>query len=114
MFGCGGNRDAGKRPRMGKIAAALSDLVFVTDDNPRDEDPASIRREIIVSCPDAIEIACRSEAIAKAIDELHDNDVLLIAGKGHEQEQILAGQTIPFDDGEIARRAITARSRCQP
>ena len=114
LFGCGGNRDAGKRPRMGEIAADLSDLVFVTDDNPRDEDPASIRREIIVACPEAIEIACRSEAIAKAIDELHDNDVLLIAGKGHEQEQILAGQTIPFDDGEIARRAITARSRCQP
>jgi len=113
LFGCGGNRDAGKRSQMGEIAANLADLVFVTDDNPRNEDPALIRRGIIATCPNAIEIAGRSEAIAAAIAELRQDDILLIAGKGHEQGQILAERTIPFDDGEVARRAITARSRYQ-
>jgi len=113
LFGCGGNRDAGKRPQMGEIAADFADLVFVTDDNPRNEDPASIRREIIAACPDAVEVAGRSEAIAAAIAELRNDDALLIAGKGHEQGQILGEHTIPFDDGQVARRAIFTRSRCQ-
>ena len=114
LFGCGGDRDAGKRPQMGEIAADLADLVFVSDDNPRNEDPASIRREIMAACPEAIEIAGRGEAIAAAVAELRDDDVLLIAGKGHEQGQIVAERTIPFDDGEVARRAAIARARCQP
>jgi len=114
LFGCGGNRDVGKRPQMGEIAAEIADLVFITDDNPRKEDPASIRREIMAACPDAIELADRNEAIVAAIAELRDGDVLLIAGKGHEQGQIFSEHTIPFDDGEVARRAIIARSRCRP
>ena len=109
VFGCGGDRDAGKRPDMGDIAARLADVVFVSDDNPRFEDPAAIRRDIIAACPGAIEIAGRGEAIAAAIGELRKNDVLLIAGKGHEQGQIIAERVIPFDDGDVARRIVTAR-----
>ena len=109
LFGCGGDRDAGKRPEMGNIAARLADVVFVSDDNPRFEDPAAIRRDIIAACPGAIEIAGRGEAIAAAIGELHKNDVLLIAGKGHEQGQIIAERVIPFDDGDVARRIVTAQ-----
>ena len=111
LFGCGGDRDAGKRPQMGEIAAALADMVFVSDDNPRYEDPASIRREIIAACPDAVEISGRGEAIAAAIAELRENDLLLIAGKGHEQGQSIAERTIPFDDGDVARHAVMAHSR---
>ena len=94
---------------MGDIAARLADVVFVSDDNPRFEDPAAIRRDIIAACPGAIEIAGRGEAIAAAIGELRKNDVLLIAGKGHEQGQIIAERVIPFDDGDVARRIVTAR-----
>ena len=111
MFGCGGDRDAGKRPLMGEVAADLADVVFVSDDNPRNEDPATIRREILAACPDAIEIDGRGEAIAAAIAEMRQDDVLLIAGKGHEQGQIIGERTIPFDDGETARRAVMAQSR---
>jgi UDP-N-acetylmuramoyl-L-alanyl-D-glutamate--2,6-diaminopimelate ligase len=111
LFGCGGNRDAGKRPQMGEIAARLADLVFVTDDNPRGEDAAAIRGEILAACPRAVEIAGRGEAIAAAVGALGADDVLLIAGKGHEQGQIVAGRTIPFDDGEVARRAAIAHDR---
>jgi len=82
----------------------------VSDDNPRTEDPAAIRRDIIATCPGAVEIAGRGEAIAAAIAEVRDNDLLLIAGKGHEQGQSIAGRTIPFDDGEVARRAVLAQS----
>jgi UDP-N-acetylmuramoyl-L-alanyl-D-glutamate--2,6-diaminopimelate ligase len=111
LFGCGGDRDAGKRPLMGEVAADLADVVFVSDDNPRNEDPAAIRREILAACPDAIEIDGRGEAIAAAIAEMRQDDVLLIAGKGHEQGQIIGERTIPFDDGETARRAVMAQSR---
>ena len=109
LFGCGGDRDTGKRPEMGAIAARLADQVFVSDDNPRNEDPAAIRSNIIAACPRAVEIAGRGEAIAAAIGELRKNDVLLIAGKGHEQGQIIAEQVIPFDDGDVARRIVMAR-----
>jgi len=112
LFGCGGDRDASKRPQMGSAATDLADLVFVSDDNPRNEDPAAIRRDIMAACPSAIEIGGRGEAIAAAVSELRDGDVLLIAGKGHERVQVVAEQTVPFDDGEVARRAVTARSRC--
>ena len=110
LFGCGGDRDSGKRPQMGEIAARLADRVFVSDDNPRTEEPAAIRRDIIVACPGAVEIEGRGEAITAAIAELRDDDLLLIAGKGHEQGQSIAGQMIPFDDGEVARRAVLAQS----
>jgi len=111
LFGCGGDRDSGKRPQMGQIAADLADMVFISDDNPRFEDAASIRSEIVAACPGAIEIAGRGEAIAAAIAELRQEDLLLIAGKGHEQGQTIAERVIPFDDGETARRAVMAQSR---
>ena len=108
VFGCGGDRDRGKRPVMGSIAARLADRVFVTDDNPRDEDPAAIRGEVLAACPEATEIADRAEAIGVAVSGLGPDDVLVIAGKGHEQGQIVGGRLRPFDDGEAARAAVTA------
>ncbi len=103
LFGCGGDRDAGKRPMMGGAAARLADRVYVTDDNPRGEEPWEIRRAILAAAPEAIEIGDRRQAIAAAIAELGPGDVLLIAGKGHETGQIVGSETHPFDDAEIAR-----------
>ncbi len=114
LFGCGGDRDAGKRPQMGEIATDLADVVYVSDDNPRYEDPASIRREILGACPGAIEIDGRGDAIAAAIGEMRKDDLLLIAGKGHEQGQSIKERMIPFDDGETARRVVMAQSHCRP
>jgi UDP-N-acetylmuramoyl-L-alanyl-D-glutamate--2,6-diaminopimelate ligase len=108
VFGCGGDRDPGKRPQMGAIAAELADLVIVTDDNPRDEDPATIRAEILAACPDATEIGDRAEAISQAVRGLAAGDVLLIAGKGHETYQIIGADTIAFDDADAARKALAA------
>src|SRR4029079_16243843 len=90
VFGAGGDRDAGKRPLMGKAAADNADVVIVTDDNPRSEPPAAIRRAIVVGAPAAIEIGDRGEAIASAIAMLRGGDVLCVAGKGHETGQIVA------------------------
>ena len=106
VFGCGGDRDAGKRPIMGEIAARLADLVIITDDNPRSEDPARIRAEIKVAAPKAREIADRAEAIRTAVAELDHGDVLLVAGKGHETGQIFADRTLPFSDHEAVRAAL--------
>jgi UDP-N-acetylmuramoyl-L-alanyl-D-glutamate--2,6-diaminopimelate ligase len=108
VFGCGGNRDAGKRPLMGAIADGLADVVYVTDDNPRREDPAAIRAQIREACPNAIEIGDRAEAIRTAVQALKPKDVLVIAGKGHEQGQILANETIPFNDADVARAAVAS------
>lgn len=110
VFGCGGDRDTGKRPLMGVIAARLADAVIVTDDNPRNEDPLTIRSEVLAGCPDAREIGDRATAIATAIDEAQSGDLVLIAGKGHELGQTARGITLPFDDREIARRSIAARN----
>jgi UDP-N-acetylmuramoyl-L-alanyl-D-glutamate--2,6-diaminopimelate ligase len=104
LFGCGGDRDAGKRPLMGEVAACLADRVYVTDDNPRTEPPAEIRRAILQVAPNAIEIGDRREAIATAIAELEAGDLLVIAGKGHETGQIIGTKTYPFDDAAIARK----------
>jgi UDP-N-acetylmuramoyl-L-alanyl-D-glutamate--2,6-diaminopimelate ligase len=104
VFGCGGDRDRGKRPMMGEIATRLADRVVVTDDNPRSEPPASIRAEILAKAPGAIDIGDRAEAIRVAMGELRDGDLLVIAGKGHETYQIIGGNTYPFDDAEIARQ----------
>jgi UDP-N-acetylmuramoyl-L-alanyl-D-glutamate--2,6-diaminopimelate ligase len=104
VFGCGGDRDRAKRPAMGKIAIRLADQVFVTDDNPRSETPAAIRAEILATAPGAIEIGDRAEAIRAAMQELKSGDILVIAGKGHETYQIVGAATLPFDDGEVARR----------
>jgi UDP-N-acetylmuramoyl-L-alanyl-D-glutamate--2,6-diaminopimelate ligase len=103
MFGAGGDRDRGKRPLMGEVAARLADHVIVTDDNPRSEDPGFIRREVLAGAPDAIEIGGRREAIAAAIGEAGAHDIVLLAGKGHEQGQIVGDRVLPFDDVQVAR-----------
>jgi UDP-N-acetylmuramoyl-L-alanyl-D-glutamate--2,6-diaminopimelate ligase len=98
VFGCGGDRDAGKRPIMGEIGARLADIAIVTDDNPRSEDPAAIRAAILAAAPGAREIGDRREAIQAACALLEDGDVLVVAGKGHEQGQIVGAVVHPFDD----------------
>ena len=110
VFGCGGDRDAGKRPQMGAIAARLADRVIVTDDNPRSEDAGAIRRQVLAGAPEAREIGDRAEAIETAVRALGPGDVLLIAGKGHERTQIVGDKVLPFDDAEIARAAVLRRA----
>jgi UDP-N-acetylmuramyl-tripeptide synthetase len=106
VFGCGGDRDPGKRAMMGEIAAREADLVIVTDDNPRSENPAAIRAAIIDAAPGAREIGDRGQAIRAAVAMLEEGDALLIAGKGHETGQIVGDSTIPFSDHEAARAAL--------
>jgi UDP-N-acetylmuramoyl-L-alanyl-D-glutamate--2,6-diaminopimelate ligase len=106
VFGCGGDRDKGKRPEMGAAAAANADSVIVTDDNPRSEDPAAIRRAILATAPKAAEIADRATAINQAIQDLGAGDVLLIAGKGHETGQIVGDKVIPFSDHDVVAAAL--------
>ena len=108
VLGAGGDRDRTKRPLMGAAAAANADVVFVTDDNPRSEDPASIRAEILKACPEATEVGDRAEAILRAVDALEPGDALLIAGKGHETGQTVQGVVYPFDDLEQASVAVAA------
>ena len=103
VFGAGGDRDAGKRPLMGNVASEMSDLVIVTDDNPRGEDPQAIRTAIMAGAPGATEIGGRRDAIAAAIAEAGPNDIVLLAGKGHEQGQIIGDRVLPFDDVTVAR-----------
>ncbi|MET0373143.1 MAG: UDP-N-acetylmuramoyl-L-alanyl-D-glutamate--2,6-diaminopimelate ligase [Rhizorhabdus sp.] len=103
VFGAGGDRDTGKRPLMGEVATRLSDRAIVTDDNPRSEDPASIRRDVMAGAPGATEIGGRREAIAAAIADAQAGDIVLIAGKGHEQGQIIGDRVLPFDDVSVAR-----------
>jgi UDP-N-acetylmuramoyl-L-alanyl-D-glutamate--2,6-diaminopimelate ligase len=106
VFGCGGDRDRGKRPLMGRIAAKRADVVIVTDDNPRTEDPGAIRAEILAGAPGAREIGDRGEAIHTAVGELRPGDMLVVAGKGHETGQIIGDRTLPFSDHEVLRAAI--------
>lgn len=106
VFGCGGDRDPGKRPEMGRIAAAGADRAIVTDDNPRGEDPRLIRAQILAACPGGIEIGDRAAAIAAALSDLSAGDVVVVAGKGHEQGQIVKGETRPFDDRAVVRGAL--------
>jgi UDP-N-acetylmuramoyl-L-alanyl-D-glutamate--2,6-diaminopimelate ligase len=106
VFGCGGDRDRGKRPVMGRIAVEKADVVIVTDDNPRSEDPAAIRAEILAGAPGAREIGDRAEAIQTAVAGLRAGDVLVVAGKGHETGQIIGERTLPFSDHEVVRAAI--------
>ncbi len=110
VFGCGGDRDHGKRPIMGAIAERLADRVVVTDDNPRSEDPAAIREAILAACKDAVEIGDRGEAIRRTVALLEPGDLLVIAGKGHETGQIVGAVTQPFDDSEVARAAVAGLS----
>ncbi len=108
VFGAGGDRDRAKRAPMGQAAATHADVAFVTDDNPRSEDAAAIRAEILQACPDAVEVPDRAEAILRGVDALGPGDALLIAGKGHETGQIIADTVYPFDDLEQASVAIAA------
>jgi UDP-N-acetylmuramoyl-L-alanyl-D-glutamate--2,6-diaminopimelate ligase len=103
VFGAGGDRDQGKRRPMGEVASRLADVVIVTDDNPRSEDPASIRADIMAGAPDAIEVSGRKQAIARALDMAGAGDIVLLAGKGHETGQIVGNEVLPFDDALVAR-----------
>ncbi|MBD8686946.1 MULTISPECIES: UDP-N-acetylmuramoyl-L-alanyl-D-glutamate--2,6-diaminopimelate ligase [unclassified Rhizobium] len=106
VFGCGGDRDKGKRPIMGEVATRLSDIVIVTDDNPRSEEPQTIRSEIMAAAPGALEIGDRAKAISHAVSLLGNGDTLIVAGKGHEEGQIVGGVTLPFSDHEQVRTAL--------
>lgn len=106
VFGCGGDRDPGKRPQMGALAARLADVAIVTDDNPRGEPPALIRHAILEACPNGIEIGDRASAIRHGLALLRAGDALLIAGKGHETGQIIGAKTLPFSDADVARAAL--------
>lgn len=106
VFGCGGDRDKGKRPQMGQIASANADVVIVTDDNPRGEDPSFIRSEILAAAPDATEVGDRFEAISVAVGQLLEGDILLVAGKGHETGQTVGERTIPFSDHEAIEEIV--------
>jgi len=103
VFGAGGDRDVGKRPEMGSEARRLADLVIVTDDNPRSEDAAAIRRDILAGAPDAREVPGRREAVATSIAQAGTDDIILVAGKGHEQGQIIGERVLPFDDVSVSR-----------
>ena len=107
VFGCGGDRDRGKRPLMGRIASELADLAIVTSDNPRSEEPDAIIGEIVAGASGEVEVEPeRGEAIARAIGTAGEGDVVVIAGKGHEQGQEFADRTLPFDDRDVAREAL--------
>ena len=108
IFGCGGDRDKGKRPLMGEAAAKYADVVIITDDNPRSEDAAAIRKQALAGAPRAQEIADRAAAIRTAIAALGRGDILVIAGKGHETGQIIGSQTRPFSDRDEAVKAALA------
>ncbi|MCO6185640.1 UDP-N-acetylmuramoyl-L-alanyl-D-glutamate--2,6-diaminopimelate ligase [Rhizobium sp. L1K21] len=109
VFGCGGDRDKGKRPIMGEIASRLADIVIVTDDNPRSEVPATIRAEIMAAAPGALEIGDRAEAIRQACEMLETGDTLIVAGKGHEEGQTIGDKVLPFSDqAEIEKALATA------
>jgi UDP-N-acetylmuramoyl-L-alanyl-D-glutamate--2,6-diaminopimelate ligase len=111
VFGCGGDRDKGKRPEMGAVAIAKADMAIVTDDNPRSEDPASIRSQILAAAPGAIEIGDRAAAIADAVAKLQPGDVLLVAGKGHETGQTTGKTVISFSDHDAVIAALSQEAR---
>ena len=111
VFGCGGDRDRDKRAKMGVVAAKFADIAIITDDNPRTEEPAAIRRAILKGAPGAREIGDRGEAIAAAVGLLRAGDALLIAGKGHETGQIVGDRIIPFSDQEAARESLVVVTR---
>jgi UDP-N-acetylmuramyl tripeptide synthase len=115
VFGCGGDRDRAKRPLMGQAATSIADLSLVTSDNPRTEDPQTILDEIVVGAARGggayRAVVDRREAIAQALSEARDGDIVLVAGKGHEQGQQLADRTIPFDDREVVRELLESLCR---
>jgi UDP-N-acetylmuramoyl-L-alanyl-D-glutamate--2,6-diaminopimelate ligase len=105
-FGCGGDRDKGKRPIMGGVASKLADYVIVTDDNPRSEVPSQIRKEVLVGAQGAIEIGDRAKAIAAGVAQMKPGDIFLIAGKGHEEGQIVGDKILPFSDHDAVNAAL--------
>lgn len=105
VFGCGGDRDKGKRPQMGAVTERLADIAIVTDDNPRSEDPSNIRAEALAAAPSAIEVGDRRDAIYESMTMAREGDIVLIAGKGHETGQTVGDITIPFDDKEVTQAA---------
>ena len=111
VVGAGGDRDAGKRPLMGEAASRRADVVIVTDDNPRTEDPALIRKAVMAGAPGALEIGDRAEAIATAVSMLESGDVLCVAGKGHETGQIVGKTVLPFSDHDAVRTALAQGAR---
>jgi UDP-N-acetylmuramoyl-L-alanyl-D-glutamate--2,6-diaminopimelate ligase len=113
LFGCGGDRDPGKRPEMGAVATRLADRVVVTSDNPRGEDPAKIIAAILAGAPGATAEVDRARAIARTVAEADARDVIVLAGKGHETYQEVAGVRTPFSDIEQARLALAARGASQ-
>ncbi len=118
VFGCGGDRDTAKRPLMGKIASQFSDILFLTDDNPRTEDAALIRRDIragikTLSHSTVLEVADRREAIFEALSLAQPGDLVLILGKGHEREQIVGRKTFPFSDVEVAREVLKQQTKVE-
>jgi UDP-N-acetylmuramoyl-L-alanyl-D-glutamate--2,6-diaminopimelate ligase len=106
VFGCGGDRDAGKRPQMGEVATRLADKVIVTSDNPRSEDPRAIIAQILPGAPNAVVEADRADAITLAVKGAAQQDVILVAGKGHEDYQEIGGQRLPFSDHKVATIAL--------
>lgn len=106
VFGCGGDRDPGKRAPMGEAAFSYADKVILTDDNPRSEDPAAIRQQALVGCPSALEIGDRRQAIEMAIDGLSTGDLLVVTGKGHEQGQVVGDEVLPFDDVTVVQEIL--------
>jgi UDP-N-acetylmuramoyl-L-alanyl-D-glutamate--2,6-diaminopimelate ligase len=111
VFGCGGDRDAGKRPLMGAAAAQYADEVIVTDDNPRTEDAALIRKAVLAGVPRAVEIADRAKAIAQAVTSAQAGDVVVVAGKGHEAGQIVGREVLPFNDADEVRGVIARMNK---
>ncbi len=113
IVGCGGDRDRGKRPMMGEIAQRLADRAIITDDNPRSEDPAAIRAEMLAAAPEAEEIGDRGAAILQGVAALRPGDVLVIAGKGHETGQTVGKRVLPFNDRNVARDAVAQLKEAQ-
>ena len=111
LFGCGGNRDKSKRKKMGLIANKYAAKIYITDDNPRNENPDKIRKSILSKCSRGIEMPNRLKAIQRAIDELNSGQTLIIAGKGHENKQIIKNKIINFDDAKIAKYYLDLRNK---
>ena len=107
VFGCGGDRDSGKRALMGEISSKYADIVIITDDNPRFEDPIKIRKQIIKYCPNATEIGDRRKAIKNTIFKLIKGDILVVAGKGHENTQEVMGKHLNFNDAKIIKQLMS-------
>ncbi len=114
VFGCGGDRDRGKRPIMGEVATRLADVAIVTDDNPRGEDPDAIRREVLAAAPGARDIGDRRAAIEAGAALLQAGDILVVAGKGHEAGQIVGDRVLPFDDRTVAKEAVSNLRETKP